>query len=151
MKKIVLIFLMTGINLFFSCESYKCNIPEDDNYQSKTEVCNLDSTLNKFIGTWTGAPGPYLFTVSKGTNNEYKLNVITNMGLTNGQGIQRDPVQLNNWLVTQDKASLATTAFYEGEITATLTYTSPIIMGIDYTLSGFGIPYDGTYEEILTK
>lgn len=151
MKKISFMAVIISTWMLYSCESYLCNIPEDDNYQSKTKTCNADSTVFKFLGEWTGAPGPYPFTVSKGPNNEYKLHVLTNMGLTNGQGIQRDPVLLSNWQVSQDKATLATTPFYEGQITATLTYTSSIIMGIDYTLSGFGIPYDGTNEDILTK
>lgn len=151
MKKIALMALLAGGTLFYSCESFKCNIPEDDNYRSKTDVCDLNATLDKFIGNWTGAPGPYPFNVSKGTNNEYKLNVLTNMGLTNGQGIQRNAVQLNNWQVTQDQATLSTTTFYEGEISATITYTSSNLMGINYTLSGFGIPYDGVHEEIFTK
>ncbi len=151
MKKVGLMALLTVGTLFYGCESFTCNIPEDDNYRSKTEYCNRDSTLEKFVGEWIGTPGAYPVTITKVNTNEYALNVTTNLGLTDGSGNPRTPVSLNNWQVIRNKAFLSKTSFYEGEIEATITYTSNILMGIDYTLSGFGIPYDNSYSEILSK
>lgn len=151
MKKMGLLVWLIIPFLLYSCESFQCNIPEDDNYQSKTATCNRDSTLEKFVGNWYGTPGAYPFIISKTSGNDYTINVMTNLGLTDGAGNQRNPVELNGWKVMRNKAILSSTPFYEGEIKATLTYTSPILMGIDYTLSGFGIPNDGNHEEILSK
>ncbi|MBE2247553.1 MAG: hypothetical protein IAE67_09870 [Candidatus Competibacteraceae bacterium] len=134
------------------CDANLCNLPQDDRYENDTLTCNADSTVFKFLGQWTGFSGPYPFTVSQPASGEYSIDVLTNLGLTNGSGIQNDPVLLNGWQVVQYEATLSTRDFYGGQLSnARLLYANPNVMSIQYTLSGFSQIIDGNYDETIVK
>ncbi|MBE2247551.1 MAG: hypothetical protein IAE67_09860 [Candidatus Competibacteraceae bacterium] len=156
MKKVMMNFKTLGVVAVLTaafaisgCNSAaKCTEDRDDNYNSTTNDCNETATLAKFLGNWTGNPGAYPFNVTAGT--DYKINVSTNFGLTDGAN-QLTPANLNGWSVSQNQASLASATLYNGNLTnATVSFTNSTSMTVTYTLSNFGSGVDGTYTEALS-
>lgn len=88
-----------------------------------------------------------LVNVTAGT--DYKINVSTNFGLTDGTN-QLTPANLNGWSVSQNQA-FASATLYNGNLTnATVSFTNSTSMTVTYTLSNFGSGVDGTYTEALS-
>lgn len=149
-KTLGLMAVLAAAFTISSCNNAaKCTEERDDNYNSTVNECNETATVAKFVGNWTGTPGAYPFNVTAGT--DYKVNVSTNFGLTDGVN-QLTPANINGWGVSGNQATLAGPVdLYNGKLSnATLSYISASSMTVKYTLSDFGASIDGTYTESLS-
>ena len=153
MKTVSLMAIVASALTISSCNSVKCNEPKDDNYESTTNNCDEAATENKFVGNWTGSPGSYPFNVTASTaSGDYVINVSTNFGLTDANGNQLTPANLNGWSVNKNQATLSSATLYSGTVSnASLNYTNNTSATVTYTLSGYGSGVDGTYTESLSK
>lgn len=146
-----------GAVAYTGCGKKGCTTEADDNYdatatESDPEACDETSTVAKFEGSWTGQPGSYPFTVSQTGENDYQVNINTNLGLQNQAGTDLLTPTNIKATISQEQGTVASQAFYDGNVTGTINYNSSSSMTISYTLSGFSsVGLDGSYTETLSK